>query len=233
MAKKLPLLISVPHAGKWIPQEVKELCILTEEQIINDSDGGAAEIYAIEANVEHYVTTPVARAIVDLNRSPDDRRADGVVKTHTCWKEPVYKVFPQEETIALLLEKYYFPYHNRLTKLADKSVVLGIDCHTMSETGPPEGPDPGKERPWICLSNAAGTCPSAWFEQLAKSLGEQFEGNVSLNDPFKGGYITRRHASEMSWIQLELSRESYMSNTEKRQRVVRALTHWVDCSSLA
>jgi formiminoglutamase len=228
MSKQFPLLISVPHAGTWVPPEVMEVCILTEAQIIKDSDEGADEIYAFKNKVKHHVTTKVARAIVDLNRSPDDRRADGVIKTHTCWKEPVYQEFPSEEIIALVLEHYYFPYHNRLTKLADSSVILGVDCHTMSATGPPEGPDPGKERPWICLSNASGTCSQDWFECMGTCLGKQFNGNVSLNHPFKGGYITSSHASEMPWIQLELSRASFMSNAEKRERVLAAITRWVE-----
>jgi N-formylglutamate amidohydrolase len=227
MSKSLPLLISVPHAGIWIPPEVRDLCILTEKQILKDSDEGAAEIYAIEENAVHYVTTHVARAIIDLNRPPDDRRRDGVVKTHTCWMEAVYSTFPGEETVNTLLEKYYYPYHRQLTALAGSNVILGIDCHTMSETGPPEGPDPDKTRPWVCLSNADGTCPRDWFDRMGKFFAEQFNGNVSLNDPFKGGYITRSHASEMPWIQLELSRATYMSHTEKRERVLTAMTQWV------
>ncbi len=34
------------------------------------------------------------RAVVDLNRAPDDtapENPDGVVKSHTCWNVPVYK----------------------------------------------------------------------------------------------------------------------------------------------
>ncbi len=105
---------------------------------------------------------------------------------------------------------------------------MGIDCHTMSETGPPEGPDPGKEHPWICLSNADGTCPRDWFERMGKCLEEQFNGNVSLNNPFKVGYITRSHAAEMPWIQIELSRARVMSNIEKRERVLGAMTRWIE-----
>ena len=227
MSEKLPLLISVPHAGEWIPPEVRDICVLTEEQIVNDSDVGAAEVYAVEENVEHYVTTHVARAIIDLNRPPDDRRRDGVVKTHTCWMDEVYSTFPSEETVTLLLERYYYPYHHQLTALAKSDVVLGIDCHTMSEVGPPEGPDPGEERPWICLSNADGTCPRQWFERMGKCLEEQFNGNVSLNNPFKGGYITRSHSKEMPWFQLEISRAFFMSNAEKRKKVLAALTSWI------
>ena len=81
----LPLLLSVPHAGVEVPAEAEAHCILTPAQIAADGDEGAAEIYALADKVEGHITTHVARAIVDLNRAPDDFGPDGVVKTRTCW----------------------------------------------------------------------------------------------------------------------------------------------------
>ena len=88
---KLPILMSVPHAGLQVPPEAAPCCCLTESEIIADGDDGAAEIYDLADHVAEYVTTGIARAIVDQNRAVDDRRADGVVKTHTCWNVPVYR----------------------------------------------------------------------------------------------------------------------------------------------
>lgn len=226
--KKLPLLISVPHAGEKIPPEAEALCILTKNQIVADGDEGASEIYNVSRDVENYVTTPVARAIVDLNRSPDDRSGDGVIKKHTCHMEPVYKEFPDEKTVRTLLARYYYPYHDNLTCLAHPGIVLGIDCHTMCEKGPPVGPDPGTERPWVCLSNRDGTtCPQEWLELLGECFSKHFKGNVSLNHPFKGGYISKSHSAEIPWIQLEISRASFMTNKEKRNNMLASLTDWL------
>ena len=88
---KLPLLLSLPHAGLRVPDEVAHLCTLTEREIAEDGDEGAAAIYDLAGDVDAFVTTDVARAIVDLNRAVDDRRRDGVVKTHTCWDVPIYR----------------------------------------------------------------------------------------------------------------------------------------------
>ncbi len=93
----------------------------------------------------------------------------------------------------------------------------------MLAVGPPIGPGPGIERPHVCLSNGDGTCPAAWLDILVNAFGEQFGPHVSANHPFKGGYITRAHAAEMPWVQLELSRAPFASNAEKRQRVLAAL----------
>lgn len=222
----LPLLLSVPHAGLIVPPEVESVCSLTPREIAEDSDEGASEIYALESHVAAYQTADVARAIVDLNRAPGDRRPDGVVKTHTCFNVPVYREFPPEAVVEALLERYYWPYQQALTRLASRDVMLAIDCHTMLAKGPPIGPGPGIERPWVCLSNADGTCPPSSIEAMQRCFQDVFEGPVTINDPFQGGYITRSHAAEMPWVQLELSRAPFLSLAEKRERVLAALAAW-------
>ncbi len=223
---RLPLLISVPHAGLDVPAEVADLCILTREQIVADGDVGAAQIYSIAEEVAVFITTDVARAFVDLNRAEDDRRQDGVVKTHTCWNEPVYRSPLDEELVERLLATYYRPYHARLTASSAPPIRLGVDCHTMAAIGPPVGPDPDQERPWVCLSNAHGTCPPEWLDALADCFHRAFGRAPAINEPFTGGYITRTHAVEMPWVQLELSRGPFMALKQKRECVLTALSDW-------
>jgi len=225
----LPLLISVPHAGLQVPPEAAPYCILTPREIAGDGDEGAAEIYSIASETAAYLTTDIARAIVDLNRAEDDRRPDGVVKTHTCWNVPVYDPFPPADVVETLLARYYRPYHERLRELARQGAVLGVDCHTMAAQGPPVGPDPGAERPWVCLSDAGGrSCPAEWTREMQACFAEEFPGPVKINDPFQGGFITRTHAAELPWMQLELSRGPFLSHAEKRVRVLRGLRRWCE-----
>ncbi len=223
---KLPLLLSVPHSGLGVPSEVAAINLLTHEQIVRDGDEGAGEIFALEDEVRTVVTASIARAFVDVNRAEDDRRRDGVVKTHTCWDEPIYRRPLQEREVRRLLERYHRPYHAKLEE-ASAGVALGLDCHTMSAHAPPVSPDRGAERPLICLSDAGGACPRDWFLLMAKCLAQAFETPVSLNDPFRGGYIIRSHSAELPWMQLELSRAPDLSTVEKRARVLDALSRWV------
>jgi N-formylglutamate amidohydrolase len=222
---KLPILLSVPHAGLDIPQEAAATCLLTPEQIRVDGDEGAGRIYALSSEVAAFVSTGVARAIVDMNRPETDRGRDGVIKTHTCWDEPVWSAYPSGELAARILDRYWRPYHRELTERA-ATAVLGVDCHTMAAVAPPIGPDPGAERPPICLSNADTTCPEAWFLGLADCLEETFGLPVARNTPFRGGYIVRGHAGELPWVQLELSRAPFLDLAEKRARVLAALGAW-------
>jgi formiminoglutamase len=219
---KLPLLISVPHAGLAAPEEVSDLCILTPEQILADSDEGAGEIYALDSTVARYISTDIARAFVDVNRSTEDRGPDGVVKVTTCYGHDVYCQSLPEELVDTLLNRYYRPYHRRLTALAG-NVRLGLDCHTMAPVGPPLSPDPGSVRPNVCLSNAEWTCPANLFESLATCFESAFGESVAVNTPFRGGNIIRSHAKELPWIQIELSQDPWISNSEKNRLVSEAL----------
>jgi formiminoglutamase len=125
--------------------------------------------------VEAFCTSGIARAIVDMNRAVDDFRKDGVIKTHTCYDVRVYKEFPSRKLIEQLLTKYYHPYHQKLERLTNtENIVVGIDCHTMAAVGPPIGPDAGKSRPLVCLSNADGTCPDDWLTELAQCFQNVF-----------------------------------------------------------
>ena len=221
---KLPLIVSLPHAGLEIPDELKDYCILSDEEIVKDGDEGAWEIYQeLEATVEAFQTTDIARAFVDINRAADDIRLDGVVKTHTTWNQPVCNRELPAELVETLIEKYWKPYHENLSKLSRKGVKLGIDCHTMAAVGPPVGPDTGKKRPAICLSNAEGTCPEDLIMRMADCFEDAFREKVRINDPFTGGYIIRTHASELPWVQIEISRGDFMSVAEKKARTLSAI----------
>lgn len=221
---RLPLLVSVPHAGTGVPPEVAGYCALTPEQIAADGDEGAAAVYALAEAVDGHVTTGVARAVVDLNRAPDDFGPDGVVKTHTCWEVPVWEPPLPSELAAALIDRHWRPYHERLRDLGSSGrFVLGVDCHTMAAHGPPVGPDAGAERPAACLSNDDRTCPTPWIETLRDALARRLGREVTVNRPFRGGYITRSHAAEMPWLQIELSRAPFADLEAKRQAVLGAL----------
>ncbi len=225
---KLPLLLSVPHAGLDVPDEVRDLVVLPLDEIARDGDVGAREIYDIAHAVGGYVTTPIARAFVDLNRAPGDRSPDGVVKTHTCWNVPVYARQPGEDRVRELLSHHYHPYHSRLESLAAGGrFVLGVDCHTMAAEGPPVGPDPGRKRPRICLGSGDGACPPGWMSLLEDCFLKAFGPDVTRDDPFRGGYIVRRHGAGMPWVQLEMSREGFAPDADKRRMVLAALEDFV------
>ena len=237
MSTVYPLLISIPHGGDTVPPEVADLVSITESDIFYDGDALTREIYDFGKRVDAVVETPIARAIVDVNRSSDDRapaNPDGVVKTVTTDGTPVYMegMFPNDALVEDLLQRYYFPYHKRLGDLLGSrgtNTKLALDCHSMLKRSPAASDHPGEPRPLICLSNRGDregmpvsgrgpvTCPPEWIRALAESLGQAFSGGgrVAMNDPFAGGYISQYHYERMGipWIQIEINRKLYLNET--------------------
>ncbi|MGV7220522.1 MAG: N-formylglutamate amidohydrolase, partial [Nitrospinales bacterium] len=117
-----------------------------------------------------------------------------------------------------LIQKYHTPYHKNIQELMDSNagIKLALDCHSMESIGPSISPDPGKERPPLCLSNNNGkSCPDEWIQKLAECFQKSFgfkDGEVKINDPFSGGYITRKYGNNpIPWIQIEMNRSLYLS----------------------
>ncbi len=225
--ERLPLLVSLPHAGLSVPSELADLNRLTPQEIIEAGDLGAKEIYAILATeATHFVSTDISPVFVDMDRAEDEIRKDGVAKTHGCRDVPVYSEPLPPALIEILLERYHRPYQNHLSGLAGQAVVLGVDCQTMAAFDPPVGPDPGVKRPQVCLGNAYGSCPADWMERLQTCFQAHFPGEVSINQPFSGGYITRFHGREMPWVQLKLSRGDFAEHAQKALWVLESLYAW-------
>ncbi len=66
------------------------------------------------------------------------------------------------------------------------------------------------------------------MESLASRFERAFEHNVSVSSPFRDGYIIQSRAAEMPWVQLELSRAIFMTDSEERSRVSSAFQTWCE-----
>ena len=222
----LGVLLSIPHGGDRIPPEAAEMCALRPADIWSDGDACTRKIYDLGDAVAAVRTTKIARAIVDLNRAPDDRppaNPDGVVKSLTAQGVSVWRggAAPGDDLARLLIERYWQPYHDELATLCEQSDVhVAFDCHSMAEFAPAISPRAGEARPLFCLSNADGvTAPTELLEGLASALAEAFEcdrASIGLNEPFSGGYITRTHGRakgaepSVPWVQIEMNRSWYL-----------------------
>ncbi len=221
--KKLPFLLSIPHGGEAVPEEIAGRFQLDLKGIRQDGDSFTRNIYGLHDRVETLLETPIARAAVDLNRDVSDRpprNPDGVIKSRTCVGKTIYRSDAplDEATIALLLEKYHEPYHQKIRTVLDDpgSIRIALDCHSMEAVGPEISPDPGEARPLFCLgSNFGKSCPHDLVDKLAASLRQAFElkqTDIVTDRPFAGGFITRTYGGRpIPWIQVEMNRIFYLS----------------------
>ena len=227
-----PFLVSIPHGGTDVPEEVRDRISLCHDDLVHYSDPETPALYYFGRSVAATVVSPVSRMVVDLNRPPlplPPRDPDGIIKVRTIDGKAVWRPgqFPSMSLIHQILLQWYFPYHQRIDELIDHhDIRIAFDCHSMLPIGSVEQRDAGKIRPLFCLSNngdrrgrakkgSLTTCPEAWITALADGFRQEFslDREVTINNPFSGGFIANAHfwRKGVPWIQIEVSRALYES----------------------
>ena len=84
--KRCPFLISVPHGGTEVPEIIRPLLLLHEDELHYYCDPNTRVVFGFKDRVVAYIDTPISRMVVDLNRPPLPlplRDPDGIIKVRT------------------------------------------------------------------------------------------------------------------------------------------------------
>lgn len=219
-----PLLVSFPHAGTEIPDELAVR--MTPEALQRaDVDWHLPQLYAFaHAMGASTIAARFARHVIDLNRPPKDESlypgqdVTGLLPLDTFRKQPLYRPGQAPDAAEAQQRRavYWQPYHDALRAELDRlrtlhgSVVLW-DAHSIA-SGMPRFFD-GK-LPDLNLGSADGrSCAPALQAAVEVAMGAQARFTHVSNGRFKGGYITRRYGSPEAGIhalQLEMCQSTYM-----------------------
>jgi N-formylglutamate deformylase len=220
-----PLLISLPHDGSHIPDELARR-LRAPARRSPDTDWHVAKLYQpLAEELGASVLKPSAsRYVVDLNRPADGqalypgRRETGLVSTIGFDGEPLYLdgQEPDAAEIGQRIEQWWRPYHLALAgeiarlKALHGRVVLW-EGHSIRSHVPMlfEG-----RLPDFNLGTADGaSCGADLAWRLTQVMEAQSNYDFVLNGRFKGGYITRHYgnpADGVQAVQLELAQHRYM-----------------------
>jgi N-formylglutamate deformylase len=224
-ASPVPLVVSIPHTGTWLPEEVgaRLASPAMHAQPMTDwhlhrlynflPDLGATTIYAT-----------VSRFAVDLNRPPRPRPLypgrfeTGLVPLETFQGEPVFREPPGPEDIEARRLAWHAPYHARLQALLDEAranfgrVVL-VDAHSVASA---PNRVHGTLREEIYLGDRDGTSCDRWLRELLREAFAAEGFSVSINAPYKGGYITDHYGRQdgVDAIQIEMVQRVYMDEDD-------------------
>ena len=219
-----PLLVSMPHDGTHIPAELA--ADMTEAGLgVPDTDWHVSRLYDFLGELDASIIQAThSRYVIDLNRSPSGtalyagQRNTELCPT-TCFDDrPIYKPGrePDAPAVALRLERYWRPYHDRLAAAlaelkARNGYALLFDAHSIRSRVPRffEG------RLWdLNLGTGDGLAASpAISDAVREEAANTTNYSSVLNGRFKGGYITRaygRPAEGVEAVQLELVQATYM-----------------------
>lgn len=221
--KKIPILISVPHAGTAFPsgeiEHYRDGVVKHPEDtdwLVNDLYDFATKIgiTVIKANYSRYV--------VDLNRDPqnrslyqDKRLKTQVLPTVTFGHSQIYRDLDYPKKVqAQRIKDYHTPYYQRINAILndfqnDFKHCLFFDAHSIKRQV-----ESIQKRPFVDL--IIGTRDQTSCDpKLGEIAYEHFKNKytTSINTPFKGGNLTQtfgkpnenRHA-----LQLEMSQDIYL-----------------------
>lgn len=226
-AGQLPLLISMPHVGTHIPEQVGAQ-LMPVAQAKTDTDwhlpllyNMAQELGASLIHAEH------SRYVIDLNRSSDDSNlypgqdTTGLCPVDTFAKQALYPEgkSPDAAEVQRRIASYWQPYHQRLQAELERLRALhGIailwDAHSIASQVPRffQG-----RLPDLNFGTAdQQSCASGMQQALANTLQNHAPAAAYshvFNGRFKGGYITRHYGQperNIHAVQLEMSQCIYM-----------------------
>ena len=224
----LPLLISVPHDGRNLPQEQRGR--MTDAGLeLPDTDWHVAELYSFVRELgASMLIANYSRYVVDLNRPADDAAMyEGQVATGLCpqytfagepWYERDAAVTPGDA--GRRVDRYWRPYHDKLrATLAEMRGSHGYallwDAHSIASRVPRlfDG-----ELPVLNLGTYDGQSCDPVISQELLEIAEASPYASVLNGRFKGGYITRHYgdpAANVQAVQLELAQRAYMNEKDR------------------
>ena len=202
-----PLVISIPHSGTDIPQDIAPLCNLAAKR--EHTDWALEELVAPLS--ETTLVATVSRYIVDVNRFKPraGKTTQPIIPRIDEKGNLLFNNYPSKQKQADWLERYYVPYYLHLEKLLNEKLeqhekVLLVDLHSYDDTL-------FKTSDIILGTRRKQTISEEILEQLQTLFHE--EGlSTRVDTPFSGGNIIAtfgKHPS-IEAVQIEVPYSLYL-----------------------
>lgn len=238
----VPVLISVPHAGRSYPDDIltalrapQQTSVRLEDRFV-DSLAGMLAV----ATGASLLIADAPRAMIDLNRSVEDidwemiagsrlrptrnsllnRRARnglGLIPRRIpgfgeLWRKPLAR-----EELDRRIDMVYQPYHRalgqELERLRDRwGCALLVDLHSMPPLRPAHVQDKPAE---FVIGDRFGASSDPAISDLALRYLGAHGRRAAHNRPYSGGYVLDRYGHptrSVQAIQVEICRSTYLDN---------------------
>ncbi len=222
-AGTIPLLLSIPHAGTRLTEEVaRGLCDCASP--LPDTDWHVPVLYQFAREMgAHIICANYSRMVVDLNRPADDAPLYSTATTglfpNTLFDgSAVFKqgMSPTAQQHEHYLTHIWQPYHAQIRRTlaqikSEFGYALLFDAHSSASHIPRlfDG-----QLPDLNLGTNGGLSVSATIsDALAACCQAQNHFSWVMNGRFKGGFITREYGKpehNVFALQLELAQKNYM-----------------------
>ena len=235
----VPIILSVPHAGTKFPVDIKKKYDKRLRKHLDDTDWFVHQLYDFAPSLGiTVIKANLSRWVIDLNRDPksvplynDDRLITSITPTTDFFGNAIYKssdLEPNETERTRRLNEYYWPYYDKIETLLTKrkkqfGQVLLWDAHSIRHKVSTIQKAPF---PDMILGNDNTKTASSKLIDITLNQLRSGDFEVSHNNPFKGGHITRyfgNPSNSIHALQLEMNKILYMDDNEITYNSKRAL----------
>ncbi|MBA2772005.1 MAG: N-formylglutamate amidohydrolase [Sphingomonas sp.] len=229
---ELPVLLSVPHAGRDYP-----------DWLVAIARGGLGSLRPLEdplvdrlvwRALRHGTGAVIARApraAVDCNRAEDEvdpisvhgrplpverrsaraRGGLGIVPSRTALHGHLWRRSISRSDLEHRLADAYRPFHGaiaaNLDTLAQRfGCALLLDCHSMP---------PAASGAALVFGDRFGRSAAPWLVAGASRIAAEEGFSAAVNDPFAGGHVVERHGAPqlgVHAVQIEIDRRCYLTD---------------------
>jgi N-formylglutamate amidohydrolase len=228
----LPVLLSVPHAGRDYPAWLVDMSAAGRPALSALEDPLVDRLIwrAVNRGIGA-VIAQAPRAAVDCNRAEDEvdpsvvegarrgrisaraRGGLGIVPARTQQHGYLWRRAITSAQLDDRLDQAHRPYHRAIERqlelLLDRfGCALLLDCHSM--------PPPQSGIAPVVIGDCHGRTAHPWLSRDALAITNSCGFEAGLNDPFAGGYVIERHgrpAASVHALQIEIDRRAYLDQT--------------------
>ena len=219
-----PLLISMPHSGTRLTDEVAQGMTEAAKKL-PDTDWHIPELYKLAPSLgASIVSANYSRYVIDLNRPENDAalytsKTTGLFPDILFTDEPLFQtgLTPSAQHRETCKQQVWQPYHHAIAQQLERikqqhGYAILLDAHSIAGQVPMLF---AGDLPHFNWGTNAGNSGAESILQVAQnSVNEGMYTQVS-NGRFKGGYITRHYGQPQQGvhaIQLELSQDAYLQH---------------------
>jgi N-formylglutamate amidohydrolase len=228
------IIVACPHSGRFYPPELLNATVLDRFALRRSEDAFVDLLFQdAPRHGARLIVNEFARAFVDVNRGPGEldpmlildvlpseleansdrvKAGLGVVPRTVGDGISIYKRFLSRQEAQTRLIEVHEPWHKALEDslletTSSCGAALLLDCHSM-----PSNASGGPCFDVVLGDRFGASCAPVIMSEAISQL-RSAGLNVGRNDPYAGGYTTRRHGAvhrQHHVLQIEINRSLYM-----------------------
>jgi N-formylglutamate amidohydrolase len=237
-APSVPVLVSVPHAGRNYPEAVFTALRLPQDSLVRLEDR-YTDLLVRQSVARDYpiIIAHRARAWIDLNRDEHDldvemvsgavrddypapsakqRGGLGLVPRRLSSEGDIWKRQFERADIEARLASFHRPYHAAISDVLERmrqkfGIAILLDLHSM----PPIRQATGLPPPVFVIGDRFGKSAASQYADAITHYIRARGHPVALNHPYSGEYILTRHGRprlNVHAVQLEVDRSLYLDS---------------------